>query len=91
MLSFAVRIRKDLPASLLLNDREVATLLGCSRSTVWAWLDAGEFPEPRRFGRSRMSDGRQRSGRTFWRREDIELFVKCKDMAEYRRRKHEQG
>jgi predicted DNA-binding transcriptional regulator AlpA len=89
MISFAVRIRQDLPESLLLNDAEVARLLGCARSSIWVWLDAGEFPEPKRIGKFRSSDGRQRSGRTVWHRHDIELFARCRNMAEFRRLKQE--
>ncbi len=87
MLFFAVKVRNHLVEPLLLNDAEVARLLGCARSSVWAWLDAGQFPEPKRVGKFRLADGRQRSGRTFWYRADIQLFARCRDMAEYRKLK----
>lgn len=45
--------------------REVAQILGCSVSTVWAWVRKGLIPEPFRIG-SRFS---------FWLRADIEALA----------------
>ena len=41
--------------------KEVARILGCSVSTVWAWVRAGLIPQPTRVG-TRFS---------FWLREEI--------------------
>lgn len=41
--------------------KEVANILGCSVSTVWAWARAGYLPQPKRVG-SRFS---------YWRRDEI--------------------
>jgi predicted DNA-binding transcriptional regulator AlpA len=90
MISFAIRVREILTERLLLNDAEVAALLGISRSTVWTWLDAGELPAPKRVGRSQEGTRRQRACRTLWHRGDIELFARCQSMAEYRRLKQQE-
>ena len=90
MISFAIRVRDNLSERLLLNDAEVAALLGISRSTVWTWVDAGLFPMPKRVGRSQGNTGRQRACRTFWHRDDIELFARAQNMAEYRRLKRQE-
>jgi hypothetical protein len=87
MLSFAVKIRKNLPDPLLLNDAEVAALLGVARSTIWIWVDRREFPEPKRVGKRRSPTGVLHACRSFWHREDVELFARCRDMGEYRRLK----
>jgi excisionase family DNA binding protein len=55
---------------------EVAVLLGVHRSTVWRWLEQGLIPEPCRVG-----------GRTLWPLADVELFARCRSVAEFRRRK----
>ncbi len=89
MISFAVRIRKDSFKPILVNDAEVSHMFGVARSTIWEWVDAGEFPEPKRVGRVRMRDGRERSRRTFWNRDDVELFARCRNMAEFRRLKQQ--
>jgi len=52
----------DIPA--LLNDRQVATALNCSRSSVWRLTENGTLPAPIRI-----------SGLTRWRRADIEALV----------------
>jgi predicted site-specific integrase-resolvase len=94
MISLAVRIRQNLPNPLWLSDVEVAALLGISRSTVWAWLDRGDFPPPtKRIGKARTSHGRERSCRTLWHRDDVELFARCRSMVEFKRLKcqREQG
>ena len=59
---------------LWIPDCEVAALLAVARSTVWRWLDAGLIPPPRRVGR-----------RTLWAREEVELFARCRTMAEFER------
>jgi hypothetical protein len=91
MISLAVRIRDNLPGLMLLSDAEVAYLLGVARSTIWSWVDAGEFPPPKRVGKARRGDGRNRACRSFWHRDDIELFARCRSMAEYRRLKLQRG
>ncbi len=52
--------------ALLLNADEVAELLGAGVSTrsIWRWTHQQLFPQPIRI-----------SGRTLWRRRDIERFV----------------
>lgn len=62
------------PKPLLISDAEVAALLGVARSTVWRWLDAGLIPAPRRLG-----------GRTLWALRDVELFSRCRSLAEFER------
>lgn len=44
---------------------EVANILGCSKSTVWAWVRKGHIPEPHRV-ETRFS---------FWIRTEIEALV----------------
>lgn len=88
MISFAVLSRDDNPKVLLINDVDVAVMLGICRSTVWAWLDQEELPEPLRFGKVRTGD-QERSARTLWRKADIALFAECESMAEFRRRKRQ--
>jgi predicted DNA-binding transcriptional regulator AlpA len=85
MLGFAVRRREpDAPPDWL-TDVDVAARLGIDRATLWRWLDAGLVPEPKRAGVVRLGDGRRRSRTTRWLREDVELFVRCGDMATFRR------
>jgi predicted DNA-binding transcriptional regulator AlpA len=52
----------DLPS--LLNDRQVATALNCSRSSVWRLTENGTLPRPLKI-----------SGMTRWRRSDIEALT----------------
>ncbi len=40
----------NLPDSAHVDVRVVATLFGCSPSTIWARLRRKEIPEPRHFG-----------------------------------------
>ncbi len=61
-----------------LTAAEVGRLLRVHRSTVWRWLDRRLIPEPRRVG-----------GRTWWSRRDLELFLRCSSMAEFRRLRHQ--
>lgn len=49
--------------------KEVASILGCSVSTVWAWVRAGHVPQPHRVG-SRF---------TFWMREEILTIARAPD------------
>lgn len=49
--------------------KEVARILGCSVSTVWAWARSGLIPQPTRVG-TRFS---------FWLREEIEKIATGKD------------
>lgn len=46
--------------------KEVARILGCGVSTVWAWVKKGYVPKPQRVG-SRF---------TYWLRADIEAIAK---------------
>lgn len=50
--------------------KEVARILGCSVSTVWAWVRAGLIPQPTRVG-TRFS---------FWLREEIIKIANSKDL-----------
>ncbi len=49
---------------ILLNDKEVAQLIGCGASTIWRWVKAGQFPQPIKI-----------CGVTRWRKSDIEQFI----------------
>ena len=49
---------------LLLTDREVVSVLGCSRSTLWRWTQEGSFPKPMKFG-----------GMSRWKSSDIDNFI----------------
>lgn len=49
--------------------KEVAHILGCSVSTVWAWARTGLIPQPTRVG-TRFS---------FWLREEIQKIASGKD------------
>lgn len=49
---------------MLLSDRDVAALLGMSKSSVWSWTKQGKLPQPVKMGSF-----------TRWRREEIEEFV----------------
>lgn len=51
-------------APLLLSDKQVASLLGCHRNTVWNRVRANALPAPIKW-----------AGKTVWRRRDIEDFV----------------
>jgi hypothetical protein len=51
------------------SDAEVAHLLGVARSSIWAWVDAGKSPPPKRVGQARRADGSHRACRAFWHRE----------------------
>ena len=52
------------PLPPLLNDREVAAALNCSRSSVWRLTENGTLPRPLKI-----------SGMTRWRRSDIEALT----------------
>lgn len=62
----AVQETEVLAASgkLLISDRELAGLLGCSRALVWRLNSAGQVPEPVHIG-----------GLTRWRKAEIESWV----------------
>lgn len=49
---------------LLLNDKQVAELLGCHRNTVWNRVRKNLMPVPIKW-----------EGKTVWRRRDIEEYV----------------
>lgn len=38
------------PLDPLLTDKEVASMLGCGRSTLWRWTDEGVIPKPLKLG-----------------------------------------
>jgi predicted DNA-binding transcriptional regulator AlpA len=84
MLTFALKGRDPDIRPALLNDADVARLLGVHRSTVWAWLDAGLIPQPRRIGVA-YRGGRKCSRSTRWLRSDLELFLQCRSMSEFKR------
>lgn len=53
--------------SLRLRDKQVATILGCGRSTVWSWVKSRPgFPQPRREG----------SRCTYWLAEEVERYAR---------------
>ena len=68
--------KRDPVRALWVADADVAVMLGVHRSTVWRWLDAGLIPPPRRVGR-----------RTLWCRDEVELFARCRSMAEFERQR----
>jgi excisionase family DNA binding protein len=43
-----------------LKDREIAEMIGCSRSTVWRMVDQARLPQPVRLG-----------GMTRWRADEV--------------------
>jgi len=49
---------------LLLGAAELGSLLGVSKSTIWAWHSAGKVPQPVRIG-----------GTTRWREDEIRQWV----------------
>lgn len=49
---------------LLIRDRELAALLGCSRALVWRLNSAGRIPQPVRVG-----------GLTRWRVDEVRAWV----------------
>ncbi|MCP4062622.1 MAG: AlpA family phage regulatory protein [Gammaproteobacteria bacterium] len=51
---------------MYLRDDEVAKRLGVARSTIWRWLQLGQFPQPYRLGPST----------TRWHEKDIVDFEK---------------
>ena len=57
---------------MYLRDDEVAKRLGVARSTIWRWLQLGQFPQPYRLGPST----------TRWHEKDIVDFEKqsCRAM-----------
>ena len=49
---------------ILLSDRDTATLLGCSKSTVWRWAAEGVIVKPLRIG-----------GISRWKLADLEAVI----------------
>ncbi len=56
---------------LLLSDRQVASLLGCHRNTIWNRVRTSNFPKPAQW-----------EGKTVWKRHDIERFVETLGVEE---------
>lgn len=48
----------------LIRDTETASILGCSRATVWALVKAGKIPAPLKIG-----------AMTIWRLSDIQIMI----------------
>jgi predicted DNA-binding transcriptional regulator AlpA len=90
MMMFARKARDPDIKPAWLTDVDVAILLGVHRSTVWTWLESGLIPEPRRVGVA-YRGGQRRSRTTRWLRSDLELFVQCKSMDEFIRRRRQQS
>lgn len=55
---------KDSKTRVLIQDREAAEMLGCSRATIWRRVNDGTIPQPVRFG-----------GLTRWPRDEIEAVI----------------
>lgn len=53
----------------LLKVTTVAAMIGCGRSTVWAWVKEGKFPPPKNWGRN-MSR---------WRAGDVMEWIRQRD------------
>lgn len=52
--------------SIRIRDKEVATILGCCKASVWNWVKTRlGFPQPKR-------DGRRC---TFWLRHEVEAYA----------------
>jgi hypothetical protein len=72
MLSFAVRIRKDLPDPPLLSDIEVAALVGVSRSSVCRRArTSGKGTPVRAFPRLRSGSSTSRRSEASWARQEV--------------------
>ena len=56
--------------SALLNDKEVANLIGVHPATVWAKAKTGDLPKPIKF-----------AGRTLWRRDEIMAAIEAASAA----------
>lgn len=62
----AVSNFENLPNDALIRVKTVAALVGVSVATIWRWLAAGQFPEPRKLTR----------GTTAWRVGDVRRFLR---------------
>lgn len=62
----AVSNFESLPNDALIRVKTVAALAGVSAATIWRWLAAGQFPEPRKLTR----------GTTAWRVGDVRRFLR---------------
>ena len=52
--------------SVRIKDKQVAAILGCSKSTVWSWAKSRPgFPQPRREG----------ARYTYWLRHEVESYA----------------
>lgn len=54
----------------LLNDKEVANLIGVHPATVWSKAKTGDLPKPIKF-----------AGRTLWRRDEIMAAIEAASAA----------
>ena len=57
-------VRDDPMMDTLMSDRDAATALGCSRSTLWRWSADGTVPKPLKIG-----------GMTRWKKSDLESVI----------------
>ena len=64
MLHLQATTQDDMMTDTLLTDREVAAILGCSRSSLWRWAADGTVPRPLRIG-----------GMSRWRQSDIKGLI----------------
>lgn len=48
----------------LLQDMDLAALLGVNKSTIWSWFNSGRIPAPVKIG-----------GITRWRRQEIDRWI----------------
>ena len=63
---------QEVEGRVLLSAKELATMLGVNRSTIWSWFNSGRIPAPVRIG-----------GTTRWRRREIEQWIEngCRPRA----------
>jgi len=59
---------KHFAHDILITDIELASMLGCGRSTIWKWVAEGIIPKPLKIGG--MSRWRQSEGRDIINRAD---------------------
>jgi len=57
----------DNPYTLTVVD--ACRLAGCSRATLWRWINAGRFPEPKKIGVGP-------NGRVRWCQADFDRYIK---------------
>ncbi|MGD9671560.1 MAG: helix-turn-helix transcriptional regulator [Hyphomicrobiaceae bacterium] len=67
----ATEAKQSSPLDTLLSIGEVTTIVGASRSTIYAWLKQGLFPPPIRIGPRRVA----------WRTSEIQAWIDSRPRA----------